>query len=97
MTQNINSIANLLVNSGLSEAEAFDMAEVENAVAERAYIDYAREEAEDAEYMAYMARFDFSDVRVIDGDVCVLDIRETGYYGYPVYRVLDDFIYGRCI
>ena len=55
----INSIANLLVTScGLSEVEAFEMAEFENVIAERAYINFAEEEARDAEEIAYWARIE---------------------------------------
>lgn len=53
MTQNI---VNLLVVAGLNLNEAVEMAEVENAVAERAYIDFSAEEVRDAEEIAFWAR-----------------------------------------
>ena len=53
MTQNI---VNLLVVAGLSLNEAVEMAEVENLVAESAYIDFSAEEVRDAEEIAFWAR-----------------------------------------
>lgn len=52
----INSIIDMLVKGGLNEAEAFEVAEAEDIIAERAYIDYEAEEARDAEELAYWAR-----------------------------------------
>lgn len=52
----INSIIDMLVKGGLNEAEAFEVAEAEDIIAERAYIDFAVEEARDAEEIAYWAR-----------------------------------------
>lgn len=52
MTQNI---VNLLVVAGLSLNEAVEMAEVENPVAESAYIDYEAEEEKDKRELEYLA------------------------------------------
>lgn len=54
----INSIIDMLVKGGLNEAEAFEVAEAEDIIAERAYIDYEAEEARDAEELAYLARIE---------------------------------------
>ena len=51
----INLIANLLVNCGLNEAEAFEYAEYENTQAEMSYINYTEEDKRDAEEAAYWA------------------------------------------
>lgn len=58
-----NSIIDMLVRGGLVEAEAFEYAEAEDAVAEQAYIDFEAEEARDAEEIAYWARVAEEDER----------------------------------
>ena len=51
----INSIIDMLVKTGLEVAEAWEMAEAEDIIAERAYIDYVAEEARDKRELEYWA------------------------------------------
>lgn len=80
----INSIIDMLVKGGLNEAEAFEVAEVEDIIAERAYIDYEAEEARDAEERAYWAR---------------IEEEERAYYerNYKPFQAwAEEHIYNKC-